>query len=175
MKSLIAIGESKSLTKAGDSKKNFEDEKSLLTADCLGNKENSENLHWGVKTWETSAGEMRLRIFNLLGNNSVGRMFTILAPLGIGFFRVFGLHWGSRSLTLMGILKLNSAGEPSLECTGSAEDLEAFLRWGNILQILALLRIRMMYRRGFLLKWHKDIFLHLQPISNYPFSISFYL
>ena len=42
----------------------------------LGNKENSENLYWGVKTWEASAGEMRPRIFDLLGNNSVGRMFT---------------------------------------------------------------------------------------------------
>ena len=30
---------------------------------------------------------------------------------GDRYFRVFGLHWGSRSLTLMGILKLNSFGE----------------------------------------------------------------
>ena len=59
-----------------------EDEKALLTVDCLGNKENFENLYWEVKTWETSVGEMRLGIFNLLGNNSVGKMFTILAPLG---------------------------------------------------------------------------------------------
>ena len=91
-----------------------EDEKSLLTADCLGNKENFGNLYWEVKTWETSAGEMRLRIFNLLGNNSVGRMFTILAPLGIGFFSGFSGSTGDlEALTLMGILKLNSAGESS--------------------------------------------------------------
>ena len=60
-----------------------EDEKSLLTVECLVNKENSENLYWGVKTWETSVGEMRLRIFNLLGNNSVGRMLTLLGKSGV--------------------------------------------------------------------------------------------
>ena len=42
----------------------------------LGNKENSENLYWGVKTWEASVGEMKPRIFDLLGGNSVGRIFT---------------------------------------------------------------------------------------------------
>ena len=156
MNSLTAVGESKSLTEAGDSEKSsiVEDEKSLLTArgwkifDCWGisgpllgienpwwlvggfNKtsltsagnENSDDLYWGIKTWETSAGEVRLRIFNLLGNISVGRMFTVLVPLGNRIFRVFGLHWGSWNLTLRGIkfwnalallriLKLNSAGE----------------------------------------------------------------
>ena len=46
----------------------------------LGNKENSDDLYWGIKTWEASTGEMRTRIFVLLGNNSVGR---ILIPLEI--------------------------------------------------------------------------------------------
>ena len=44
----------------------------------LGNKENSEDLYWGIRTWEASAGEMRPRIFDLLGNKSVGRMFILL-------------------------------------------------------------------------------------------------
>ena len=55
-----------------------EDGKSLLTADRLGNKENFENLYWEAKTWETYAGEVRTRIFVLLGSNSVGRMFILL-------------------------------------------------------------------------------------------------
>ena len=83
----------------------------------LGNKENSENLYWGIKTWEASVGETRPRIFNLLGNNSVGRVFTQLGKSRawivcqstgeVGeeglehssssmdmYFMVFGLHWG---------------------------------------------------------------------------------
>ena len=64
-----------------------------------------------LKPWRLPLGEMRPGIFNLLEGNSVGEMFTILAPLGIGFFRVFGLYRGSRSLILMGVLKINSAGE----------------------------------------------------------------
>ena len=66
-----------------------------------------------LKPWRLLLGEMRPGIFNLLEGNSVGEMFTILAPLGIEFSGFFGLHWVSRSLTLMGILKLNSAGESS--------------------------------------------------------------
>ena len=58
------------MTEAGDSKKYLivEDEKSLLTAWGL------KIFAWGIKTWETSAGEMR--IFNLLGSDPVGRKFT---------------------------------------------------------------------------------------------------
>ena len=36
----------------------------------LGNKENSEDLYLGIKTWEASTGGTRSRIFDLQGNNS---------------------------------------------------------------------------------------------------------
>ena len=54
-----------------------EDEKSLLTAWGL------KIFAWGIKTWETSAGEMRLRIFNLLGSDPVGRKFTQSVDSGV--------------------------------------------------------------------------------------------
>ena len=64
---MTAAGENKSLTDAEDLKMR----KTLLTA--WGIRETLKNLYWGVKTWETSAGEMRLRTFNLLGNKFVGK------------------------------------------------------------------------------------------------------
>ena len=77
MKSLTAAGENKSLTVVGD-------RKSLVTCgdvrilhDFLGNKENPDDLYWGIKTWEASTREMRSRIFDLLGDNSVGRKFAL--------------------------------------------------------------------------------------------------
>ena len=45
---------------------------------CLGNKENSDDLYWGIETLEASIGEMRKRIFDLLGNNLARRMFILL-------------------------------------------------------------------------------------------------
>ena len=41
-------------------------------------KENADDLYWGIETLEASIGEMRMRIFDPLGNNSVGRMFILL-------------------------------------------------------------------------------------------------
>ena len=58
----------------------------------LGNKENSDDLYWGIKTWETSTGEMRLRTFNLLGNDPLGEK-TYLA----GEIKSLGctpIYWG---------------------------------------------------------------------------------
>ena len=53
----------------------------------LGNKENSDDIYWGIETWEASTGEMRMRIFVLLGNNSVGRMFILLkSSQGLGLY-----------------------------------------------------------------------------------------
>ena len=57
----------------------------------LGNKENSDDLYWGIETWETSVGEMRLRIFNLLGNDLVGRMFT--QPVKLGVLDCMPIYW----------------------------------------------------------------------------------
>ena len=46
------------------------------------NKEKSDDLYWGIKTWEASNGETGTRIFVLLGNNSVGRVFILLGKSG---------------------------------------------------------------------------------------------
>ena len=65
--------------------------------DFLGNKENPDNLYWGIKTWEASTGEMRPRIFDLLGNNSVGRMFIPLkSSQGLGLYaNLLGIYGGN--------------------------------------------------------------------------------
>ena len=54
--------------------------------------------YWGIKTWEASTGEMRTRIFVLLGNNSVGRMFIpskSSQELGLyaNLLGIYGGHW----------------------------------------------------------------------------------
>ena len=49
----------------------------------LADEENFDDLYWGIETWEASTGEMRIRIFVLLGNNFVGRMFILLGKSGI--------------------------------------------------------------------------------------------
>ena len=46
------------------------------------NKEKSDDLYWGIKTWEVSNGETVIRIFVLLGNNFVGRGLTLPGKLG---------------------------------------------------------------------------------------------
>ena len=48
----------------------------------LGNKENSDDLYWGIKTWEALNGETRTIILFMLGNNSVGRMFILSEKSG---------------------------------------------------------------------------------------------
>ena len=59
----------------------------------LGNKVYSDDFYWEIKTWETSAGEMRLRIFNLLGNDLVGEN---VYPAGeIRSLGCMPIYWGS--------------------------------------------------------------------------------
>ena len=106
----------------------------------LGNKENSENLYWGVKTWEASAGEMRPRIFDLLGNNSGGRMFylageirsSVCTPIYWGSWGILnGSHWG----LIVG--NLTSLGKKILGYSSSAGDVyfKVFgLHWGSVFQ-----------------------------------------
>ena len=43
----------------------------------LADEENSDDLYWGIKTWEASTGEMRPRIFDLLRHKSGGRMLIL--------------------------------------------------------------------------------------------------
>ena len=49
----------------------------------LADEENYDDLYWGIKTWEASTGERRIRIFIPLGNNPVGRMFILLGRSGV--------------------------------------------------------------------------------------------
>ena len=49
----------------------------------LANEENYNDLYWGIETWEASSGEKRIRIFVLLGNNSVRRMLILLGKLRV--------------------------------------------------------------------------------------------
>ena len=62
------VGDIKSLVTCGDVR---------ILHNFPGDKENSDDLYWGIETWEASTGEMRPTIFDLLGNNSMGRMFIL--------------------------------------------------------------------------------------------------
>ena len=57
----------------------------------LGYKENFEDLYWGIRTWEASVGEMIPKIFDLLGNKSVGEC---LLGWGNQEFGCIPIYWG---------------------------------------------------------------------------------
>ena len=42
----------------------------------------SDDLYWGIKSWEASNGETGTRIFVLSGNNSAGRVFILPGKSG---------------------------------------------------------------------------------------------
>ena len=59
----------------------------------LGNKENSENLYWGIKTWEALNGETGTRIFVLLGNKLCGE--SVYSDGEIKSLGCMPIYWGS--------------------------------------------------------------------------------
>ena len=66
---LTTVGDRKSLATCGDYQNfdNFCGDVRILH-DFLGkNEDNSDDLYWGIKTWEASTGEIRTRISVLLG------------------------------------------------------------------------------------------------------------
>ena len=100
----------------------------------LGNKENSDDLYWGIKTWEASTGEMRTRIFVLLGNKSVGRMLIPLKnsqELGLyaNLLRIYGGNWMVFHQGLR-FEVLDSIGEESFIFAEGLQFKVCWLRWG---------------------------------------------
>ena len=119
MKSLIVVGGSKSLIDAGDSKKSlivedertllitFGDRKSLETCEDYQNfdnfcgdvrilhdfleknEDNSDNLYWGIRTWEAPTGEKRTRKFRYAGKQLCGENVHYSGSAGDRIFSGF--------------------------------------------------------------------------------------